>query len=939
MRFMSRPLAGLLLLFSVALATAADAPLFDFRQLELDNGLKVITLEDHSTPIVEVQLWYHVGSKDENPERQGFAHMFEHMMFRGTDRLGPKDHFELLRRVGGDANAYTAFDNTTYHESVPADQLELALWLEAERMAFLKIDQESFDTERKVVEEERRMGVNRPYGTVLEEVLPKIFGQHPYRWSPIGNIPMLRASEVRELREFWSTYYVPNNATLVIVGDVTHERAQQLARQYFGWIPRYADPPRVSYQEPLPTREQKITIKADSAPAPVAGLAFRTVPVGHADYVPLQMLAAIIGGGESSRLHRELVAEKELAVAAIGAAFSLEQDGIFAVGAVLSPVGGSLKKVHKALDAQIAKLRQEPVREAELSKARNQMLKGLVGGNLTISSKASLLGSAAVLEGDVNRVNTRIDSIRQVSAADLQRVAQTYLAADRAMEITIEQNLLGTLFGKKKAEDDAPITARPETDPPPPGRSGLQRPESWPAAAPVTAVKDLKVTPEFTTAELENGLKVVVVPNKEVPFISLSLELSSGAWTESKPGAASMALQMLTKGTQNYDDARLAEELESNAIDLGGAATLDQASIGATCLPEQLERAARLLAEVVQRPTFPPREFEKLRKQVRTGLAVSTATPEYIAERELGRRLYGPQHPYARTATGELADVDALTVADAEQWWRTFARPDLATLYFAGDIDAATAQRVAQAALGAWRAEGPPPSVSIPPPQSAAPQIYLVDLPGVQSQIRIGCLSVDRRHPDYFTTRVISSYFGGAFNSRLNEAVRVQKGLTYGARGGFSAQRFAGQFAASTFTKLESTAETVRVVFAELERLRSEPPTEKELSDTKSYVLGSFPGDRETPQQVASALWLLQLNNLPPDYYDQLLAGVARTTAADCTRVVQSLLDPRKMVIVVVGHADKIKADLEQIGPVEVIRRTATPTAPAATDEKTEVQE
>ncbi|MEE8170611.1 MAG: pitrilysin family protein, partial [Phycisphaerae bacterium] len=223
-------------LLSAVPAAAADR-LYDFREQTLDNGLRVVTLEDFSCPIVAVQVWYRVGSKNEDPQRQGFAHMFEHMMFRGTDRLGPKDHFEHVRRTGGNCNAYTSFDNTTYINELPANQLELVLWLEAERMAFLKIDQESFDTERKVVEEERRMGLNAPYGTVPERLLPEIFTKHPYRWTPIGKIPHLRAATIDELQAFWDTYYVPNNATLVIVGAVKHDEAQQLAEKYFGWIP------------------------------------------------------------------------------------------------------------------------------------------------------------------------------------------------------------------------------------------------------------------------------------------------------------------------------------------------------------------------------------------------------------------------------------------------------------------------------------------------------------------------------------------------------------------------------------------------------------------------------------------------------------------------------------------------------------------------------
>ena len=260
----------LILLSIVAPIAHADDRRYPFEKKVLDNGLTVISLEDHSCPIVAVQVWYHVGSKDEDPQRQGFAHMFEHMMFRGTDRLGPEDHFTYVRQTGGSCNAYTSFDNTTYINELPSNQLALALWLEAERMAFLTIDDESFYKERAVVEEERRLrSLNTPYGTVPEKLLPVIFEKHPYQWTPIGQIPHLRAATIDELQAFWDKYYVPNNATLIVVGDTTHARVQELAEQYFGWIPRSPDPPLMTIVEPPQTAQRKITIPEKKGPVPI----------------------------------------------------------------------------------------------------------------------------------------------------------------------------------------------------------------------------------------------------------------------------------------------------------------------------------------------------------------------------------------------------------------------------------------------------------------------------------------------------------------------------------------------------------------------------------------------------------------------------------------------------------------------------------------------
>ncbi len=382
-------------------------------------------------------------------------------------------------------------------------------------------------------------------------------------------------------------------------------------------------------------------------------------------------------------------------------------------------------------------------------------------------------------------------------------------------------------------------------------------------------------------------------------------------------------MSMLTKGTAKHTEAELAEELDTWAISLGGNAGLDSSSVSASCLTEYTERTMDLLTEVARTATFPPDEFEKLRQQVLTGLAVANAQPQYLAERELRRRLFG-DHPYARTASGEVADVSALKLDDLTTWYRQFVRPDVGVLVVAGDVEADAVFALAERALGDWQAEGPPPAADLPrPPAPGDTHIYLIDMAGTQSQIRVGQLGITRQHPGYFTSRVVTQYFGGAFKSRLNEKIRVEKGLTYGAGGGYAAQRFLGQFTASTFSKVPSTAEVVQIILDEVKRLQSDPPNERELGDTKLYTLGNFASDRETPSQVASQLWSLELHGLSADYYERFLAAVAKTEADDCVRLAQQTVDPSKLVIVVVGPATQLKDELEKIAPVTVVNREA----------------
>jgi zinc protease len=428
---------------------------------------------------------------------------------------------------------------------------------------------------------------------------------------------------------------------------------------------------------------------------------------------------------------------------------------------------------------------------------------------------------------------------------------------------------------------------------------------------------------DHSRRQLPNGLKVLVVRNHEVPFVSVQLRLLAGSWAELKPGAASMAMQMLTKGTAKHDEGELAEESETYAVSLLGSAGHDSASVSASCVTGQLPRAVRLLAEVARTPTFPVEEFEKLRKMTRAGLVIQSQEPSYLASRELDRRLYG-DHPYSRTATGELADLDALTVEDLKQWWQRCMRPDMAVLIFSGAVDETAAMELAREAFGDWKTEGRGPAPDLPAfPKPADTHIYVVDRPGsVQSQIRVGQLGLTRHDPAYFTSLLVSDYFGGAFDSRLNAAVRVKKGLTYGARGGFQTQRFGGAFTAQTFTKTESTAEAVTLVLNEIERLGTDAPAAEELKKRQTYYLGSFALRRETPQQVASALWLIESQDLPEDHFDEMLEAVRKTTPTDCRKLVDKTIRTERLVIVVVGDAAKIRRDLEKIAPVTVVKES-----------------
>jgi zinc protease len=383
-----------------------------------------------------------------------------------------------------------------------------------------------------------------------------------------------------------------------------------------------------------------------------------------------------------------------------------------------------------------------------------------------------------------------------------------------------------------------------------------------------------------------------------------------------------MAAGLITKGTVARDAEALALELEKNAIELSAGAGHDSASVSVSCLTEDAERAMRLLSEVVQAPRFDDKEFRTLRDQTATGMAIAEKTPSVIADRTLDAALWG-SHPYGRPVEGTSTDLKGLDPAMLRAWWARFVRPDTAVLYVAGDMDLDGALALASRYLGTWETEGEPVQVPLPafePPLDL--RITLVDKPGaIQSEIRAAHGGITRSSPLYSSGVVISQVFGGSFSSRLNDVLRVQKGLTYGARGGLSSQRFGGEFRVSTFTKTPTTAETVRALLDEVERMRDEPPSDKELGDAVAYISGSFAGSLETPQAVAERLWTLELNRLPRDWWTQYLERVTGLSAADVTRAAHDLIDPARLRVVVVGDAEQVRAELEEIAPVDVVRQ------------------
>ena len=422
---------------TVSLGAAVRPTKLQYQMMTLPNGLTVVLEEDHSTPIVHLQLWYHVGSQNEKPGRTGFAHLFEHLMFKGSRNVQPEAHTSMVSSVGGQSNAYTTDDETVFWETAPAQYLPMILWLESDRMATLRVDKETFTSEREVVKEERRMRVdNQPYGRLNEIIYDQAFTVHPYKHPTIGSMADLEAATIEDVQDFYHTYYVPANATLVLVGDFDTPQALQLVNQYMGRVPKAAKPvPRDIPQEPAQTKEKRASIEVP-VPLPAVVVAYHITRDGNPDSYPLHIVGKVLSDGQSSRIYKKLVYDKQMAVAAFGTANLIEDPNLFYAVAIVSP-GHTTEEVANALIAEVERLKTEPITDHELQRTKNQFARDYVLGRESNQQKALQLAHAVVIHSDIKTADGEFDIFQNITIADVQRVARTYFRPENRMVLTI----------------------------------------------------------------------------------------------------------------------------------------------------------------------------------------------------------------------------------------------------------------------------------------------------------------------------------------------------------------------------------------------------------------------------------------------------------------------------------------------------------------------
>jgi zinc protease len=899
-------------------------PPVPFTERVLKNGLHVYTARDVSTPEVTVQVWYGVGSKDDPEGRSGFAHLFEHMMFKATRDM-PAEHMDRLTEdVGGANNASTWDDFTNFYEVIPANHLEVLLWAEAQRMSSLAVDEANFKSERAVVEEELRQSyLANPYGRLFLALRDASYQVHPYKRSTIGSIGDLEAATLQDVKAFHDTFYRPSNAHLIVVGNYDPKVLDAWIDRYFGAIKNPDAPaPRVTVVEPPRAGAKTVTVYAPNVPLPAVSITYAIPAASNRDLAALRIADAILSQGDASRLNHDLVYDRQIAQSVGSDAGQNAQPSLFETQAVMAG-GKTLDEGEAALRDEVKRLQSEPVSPAELARAKNQLLASALQERETDEGQAFEIGHALMVEGDARRANTDIADLEAVSAADVQRVAQTYLLDDRRVVIRYLDDSQRPA-GEKPAPDLAQFSPKVVADVLPPTIKAPPPPESLPREAPQPGAPLKAAAPKISERTLPNGLRVIVAKTSDVPLVTAELTVRRGGAADPKglAGLADMTADLLPKGTTTRSATAIAAEIEAAGGSLRSGASYDGSDLTLTVLADQLSATLPILADVARRPAFASEEIERLRRQKLDDLAVALKQPGDLAAFAAAPAAFG-SGPYGHPLDGTPAALTKIKREDVEAFYRDAFRPDQAILVLTGDIEPEAGFALATAAFGDWAkpAAPPPPAADKPVAPPRGLRVIAIDLPGAgQAAVLLAAPTIGRSDPRYYAVKTINAVLGGGYSARLNEEVRIKRGLSYGAGSRVDARSGLGLFTASAQTKNASAAEVASLVLQEAKALGSSPLPEGELAARKASLTGGYGRTIDTSAGMAAVLTGDALYGAPlsevalyPEKIDAVGADAARAAAT-------AAVDPAAASLIVVGDAKQFLPALKARFPgVEVI--------------------
>ena len=913
-----------------------------FDEFTLPNGLRVIVHTDRKAPIVAVNVWYHVGSKNEQPGRTGFAHLFEHLMFQGSEN-NAGEYFTPYELVGvTDQNGTTNQDRTNYFQNVPTTALDMALWMESDRMGHLlgAIDQKSLDEQRGVVQNEKRQGENQPYGRrisarMFEALYP---AGHPYSWQTIGSMADLDAATLDDVKTWFTSWYGPNNAVLVLAGDIDLKTAKEKVTRYFGDIPASATLADMPANIPTRSKDTRETIP-DRVPQYRVYRAWPVAELGSKDSTLLDLFGQVLGGSAASRFDMRLVHGDKIADDAAAYAWSSEISGTFFLMATVKD-GVDAAKVEKAMDEELQRLLAEGPSAEELERAkvstRASFVRGIerIGG---FGGKSDVLAQCEIYAGKPDCYKDDLTIIDAATPASVQAAAKKWLGTgSHTLVVQPSETPASSLPETVIAAPAGKPAAIPAVDP---KFKTVQSDVDRSAGVPkTTSFPDLSF-PDVQRANLSNGMQVLLAERHEAPVVQMNMEFPGGYTVDAggKLGLANFTMQMLDDGAGDYSALELAARQEDLGAEIAVGAGLDYAAVGLSALSDKLPGSLDLYADVLRRPTFDPAEIERVRATWIAGIKQEKARPQTAALRVMPPLLYGEGHPYAIpfTGSGTEASIASVTREDLIGFHGQWLQPEKARIVVVGDTTMAELLPLLEARFGDWKTQGKAPSVpqvdSVALP--AAPRVYLINQPGaIQSNIYVGQLVPSTRADGTIDFDFANGVLGGQFTSRLNANLREDKHWAYGSYS--NATNTLGQrpWFASAAVQSDKTAESIQELKSEITRFAKgeAPATAAEIAKIRAANTLELPGAYETADAVLSQIASNQRYGRPDDYIVQFKARNEAMTA-EAVQKAASSINPQALTYVVVGDLSKIEAPVRalNLGKIQVLDADGKPVAAA----------
>ena len=886
-------------LFPFKVASVNDIHI-DYTEFTLDNGLRLIIHEDHKAPIVAVNLWYHVGSKNEKSGKTGFAHLFEHLMFNGSENYDD-EYFKPFELVGAtNINGTTNFDRTNYFQNVPKTALDMALWMESDRMGHLLnvVTQDKLDEQRGVVQNEKRQRDNQPYGMVSYRILANLFPiGHPYSWNTIGSMKDLNAASLKDVHEWFQSYYGPNNAVIVIAGDVNPQEVLEKVENYFGDIP--PGPPITKPREWIVKLDaDRYETMQDRVPQPRIYKVWSGPNFSSEDANLLQLADAILTGGKNSRLYKRLVYKDQTATNVSSSHFAGEIGGYYELRTTVQP-GGNITEIRQVIDEEIQQFLRDGPTKDELARAKAQLKSGFVRGVERIGGfggKSDVLARNAIYAGDPGFYKTVLDRFEAATPKTIKAAANRWLSAGSyQLDVSPFPELHTTTEGAD--------------------RSALPKTDSFPT---------VKFT-KFERGNLNNGLELIVANRTAIPIVNMSMRLNAGFASDQfgEPGTSSLTMTMLDEGTNSRTALEISDELARLGSYLGASSDIDTSSVFLSTLKENLDDSLELYADVFLNPSFPQKELDRLRKVKLARIKQEKTQPTSIALRIIPALLYGKDHAYSLPLTGSGTEesISRITRDSLVEYHRTWFKPNNATIIIVGDTTMKEIKPKLEKLFRNWRPGDLPTknidNVNIPDKE----RIYIIDRPdAVQSIIFAANIAPPAGQGNEIAIETMNEIIGGSFTSRINMNLRENKHWSYGARSLLISTKGQRLFITYAPVQTDKTVESIAEIKRELvEYLSGKPATNEELSKVKDNNTFSLPGRWETANAVLRDIEEIVTYDLPDNYWDTYAGNVRSLSLDQIAESANNVIKPHNLVWVVVGDREKIEPRINELGIDEII--------------------